>query len=77
MRVLTLAALVLVAGCGKQGELMRPVPAGTAALAPDPSQPLPSQLLVLPTQAEPARVDDPLKKSEERQDDRFALPPPG
>ena len=71
-----LAALLVVAACGKQGELAYPVPPGTTPVV-DPAAPLPSRLLVLPTQAEPSRVDDPLKKSEERRDDRFNLPPPG
>ena len=70
-----LALALLLAACGKQGELSRPLPAGTKPVPVDASK-LPSKLLDRPTQAVPARIDDPLKKSEERQDDRFNLPPP-
>lgn len=76
MRVGLLAALLLVAACGKQGELAYPVPPGTKPPPVDPAR-LPSKLLERSTQEEPSRVDDPLKKSEERRDDRFNLPPPG
>ena len=40
-----------------------------------PLAPTPAQMLVVPVQAAPQRVDDPVKKSEERPDDRFNLPP--
>ena len=74
MRALALAGLVLVVACGKQGELMpKPPPGETPHL--DPTKPTPTQRLVIPTQAEPARVDDPLQRSEERRADRFDLPP--
>ena len=36
----------------------------------------PTQMLTLPPQAAPQRVDDPLKRSEERPPDKFNLPPP-
>ena len=72
----TIALALLVAACGKQGELMRKPPPGEAAKV-DPTKPLPSKLLEIPTQAEPTRIDDPLRKSEQRRDDRFNLPPPG
>lgn len=74
MRIAVLTALVLLAGCGKQGELMRKPPPGETAKI-DPSKPLPSVLLELPPQARPTRVDDPIKRSEERRDDPFSLPP--
>lgn len=70
---ITVAALALAA-CGKQGELMRRPPPGQAA-AIDPTKPLPSTLLQVPTQYEPARADDPLRKSEQRRNDPFNLPP--
>lgn len=77
MRSVSLAALaliLLVTACGKQGALMRPPPPGEMPHV-DPIRPLPSKLLEIPTQAEPARVDDPLSKSQERREDRFDLPP--
>lgn len=66
-------ALVLAA-CGTQGELMPKAPPGQTP-HPDPSRPTPTQRLVIPTQAEPERVDDPLQRSQERRADRFDLPP--
>ncbi len=73
MRALVLAALVALAACGKQGELMPKPPPGEAPRpAPGPS---PTQRLIVPPQDQPARVDDPLRRSEQRQDDRFNLPP--
>lgn len=76
MKTFALAGLILLAACGKQGELMPKPPPGQTAKV-DPAKPLPSTLLVRPTQAEPARVDDPLSRSQDRRDDRFNLPPPG
>ena len=76
-RALILTALTLAA-CGKLGPL-QPVSADRApprplnALVP----PTPEQQLVVPPQAAPDRVDDPIKKSKPRADDRFDLPPPG
>lgn len=67
-------ALLLVAACGKQGELMPKAPPGGTPHV-DPSKPTATQRLVIPTQAEPERVDDPLQRSEERRVDRFDLPP--
>lgn len=74
MKIAVLAGLAIVAACGKQGELMPKAPPGTTAKN-DPSKPLPSVLLELPPQAAPTRVDDPLRRSEPRRDDRFSLPP--
>ena len=78
MRLPAFALLIALAACGKQGELApvsasRAPPRPVGALVP----PTPAQQLVLPPQAAPDRVDDPLKKSRERADDRFDLPPPG
>lgn len=76
--ILALGALFAVAACGKLGPLTptspeRTPPRPISALVP----PTPEQQLVLPPQARPDRVDDPLKRSNERKDDRFDLPPPG
>ncbi|SFS05208.1 hypothetical protein [Sphingomonas jatrophae] len=77
-RTLILAAVVLLAGCGKRDQL-RP-PQG-AALPPKPAlastTPTPEQLLTPVTEARPERQDELLRKSQQRQDDPFDLPPPG
>jgi predicted small lipoprotein YifL len=71
--VVALAALALLAACGKRGELMpKPPPGETPRPVAGPS---PTERLEVPTQGQPERADDPLKKSEARRDDRFDLPP--
>jgi hypothetical protein len=78
MRRLALATLLLLAACGKEGLL---APAAGNNPPPKPAQaavaPTPEQMLKLPPQSQPIRVDDPATKSEERPADRFNLPPPG
>lgn len=76
MRALFILALLLAA-CGKQGAL-RPVPPNTPPQKPaDALRTLtPDQMLVLPPEAIPNRVDDPQSSSQDRPDDRFNLPPP-
>ena len=78
MKLIPLILLVTVAGCGKLGTLS---PASPDRTPPRPINsvvpPTPAQQLILPPQSIPDRVDDPLKKSEDRRDDRFDLPPPG
>ncbi len=69
-----LALILLLAACGKQGELMPKAPPGQVPHL-DPTKPTPTQRLIVPPQGEPERVDDPLRKSEERRADRFSLPP--
>jgi hypothetical protein len=77
-RLVAAAALLLVlAGCGSReplrpaaGEQMPPAPA-MAARAPTTEE-----LLTPPPIARPQRVDETLRRSEEREDDRFDLPPP-
>jgi hypothetical protein len=77
-RFAIIVALALVAGCGKRTDLeprtgtSLPVKPATAQ-----AQPNANDLLKLPPQAKPDRVDDPLTKSVERPDDPFHLPPPG
>ena len=70
------AALLLLAACGKREDLR---PAAGQALPPQPAHSAKPQttadLLALPPIARPERVDEPLKRSEEREDDRFDLPP--
>ena len=75
---LCVLGLGLLAACGnmeplqpKAGEGMPPKPA-MAARAPSTEE-----LLSPPPHARPARQDDGLRRSEERQDDPFDLPPTG
>lgn len=76
--ILTFTVLVALSGCGSRdalrpeaGKSMPPKPA-MAATAPTVDE-----LLNPPPVARPDRSDELLKKSEERPDDRFNLPPPG
>lgn len=76
--LLPLFAVVLLAACGNMeplrpqaGEGM-PVKPAMAAKAPTTDE-----LLTPPPNARPARQDDGLRRSEEREDDPFDLPPTG
>jgi len=71
-----LLIVLLLAACGKQGELM-PRPGQRSPATPRGASiaPTPSAMLVRQPQAAPVRVDDPLKRSQERPDDRFDQPP--
>jgi hypothetical protein len=72
-----LLALALAA-CGKQGDLAPVAPHTAPVKAADVQKaPTPEEMLRLPPQSQPNRVDDPVRKSEERADDRFNLPPTG
>ncbi len=78
MKRVALALLLTLAACGKIGPLTpvtpdRAPPRPNDALVP----PTPEQQLIRQPQAEPERIDDPLRRSEERKGDRFDLPPPG
>ncbi len=76
MNRFALLVLLLLAACGKQGVLTpvppRPAPVKAADVGKAPTA---DQMLQLPPQSAPARVDDPVQKSQERPDDRFNLPP--
>lgn len=71
-----LLAGLLAAGCGLRTDL-EPPPGGS--LPPRPAMantPLtPEEMLTPPPLARPDRVDELLRRSEPRQEDRFALPP--
>jgi len=76
--IVAAAALLALAACGKrdalrpaEGHSMPPKPATAAA------QPTVDELLTPPVETRPGRSDDVLRRSEERPDDRFNLPPPG
>ena len=68
---------LLLAGCGLRqplepppGESLPPAPAAA------PRSLTAEELLTPPPIARPERVDELLRRSEEREDDRFDLPPP-
>ena len=69
-------ALVLAAGCGGR-EPLRPAPGETMPPAPALADEAPTttELLTPPPIARPDRVDELLRRSEEREEDRFDLPP--
>jgi hypothetical protein len=77
-RKILLLSLLALAACAKVGKLepVAPTPMPVKAEAA-PRAPTPEQMLVLPPQSAPNRVDDPIENSQEQQDDRFNLPPPG
>lgn len=77
MRVaIALSAALVLAGCGSR-EALRP--AAGQSLPPRPAmataQPTPTDLLTPGPQERPDRSEELLRKSEERRDDRFDLPP--
>lgn len=78
MRVSAALLLVLaLAACASRAELK---PKEGHALPPAPygreERPTPTHMLEVPTQAQPQRSVELRKKSEERADDPFDLPPP-
>lgn len=76
---LTLAALALaLAACGSKGEL-KPQAGDTLPVAPygKDHRPTAEELLEPPSQAAPERSVELRKRSEERADDPFDLPPEG
>jgi predicted small lipoprotein YifL len=70
--------LLALAACGKQQPLQPPE---GASLPPKPAMaattPTVDELLTPPPVSRPNGRDTTLKRSEERQEDRFDLPPPG
>jgi predicted small lipoprotein YifL len=71
------ALLIALAGCGGREPLK---PAAGAQMPPAPAMaaraPTTDEMLALPPIARPDRVDETLRRSEKREDDRFDLPPP-
>jgi hypothetical protein len=76
--LLLLPALALLAACGNMEPLQPKAGAGLPAKpAMAARAPTTDELLTLPPHAAPPRQDDGLRRSEERQDDAFDLPPTG
>jgi hypothetical protein len=76
-RTVGVAIILLTSACGMR-EPLRPPEGQSLPVAPVAARetPTPEQLLVPPPIARPERIDELLRRSEERQDDRFNLPPP-
>ncbi len=76
--LILLPGLALLAACGNM-EPLQPQAGGT--MPPKPAMaaraPTTEELLTPPPNARPARQDDGLRRSEEREDDPFDLPPTG
>jgi len=75
-RLLLLAAIASLAGCGRVGQL-QPAPGKSLPVKPAMAKTTPTveQLLTPPTYARPDRVDELVKRSQPRANDPFDLPP--
>jgi hypothetical protein len=79
LRIAGIAVLMLsLAGCGSQQKL-KPSAGQKMPVTPAMARttPTPVELLDPPPIARPERVNEVLTRSQEREDDRFDLPPPG
>ncbi len=76
-RAAILPIVLLAAGCGLR-EPLQPPPGESLPVAPMAAReaPSPERLLTPPPIARPVRVDELLRRSEPREDDRFDMPPP-
>jgi len=74
---LILLGAVGLAGCGLR-EPLQPPPGASLPVAPEAARERPTAeaLLVPPPITRPTRVDEIVRRSELREDDRFDLPPP-
>jgi hypothetical protein len=75
-RTLALAGGLLLVACGRQDDL-RPAPGSSMPVKPAAARETPSfdALLTRPPESRPGRSDELIRRSEERPDDRFELPP--
>jgi hypothetical protein len=69
------AGLLLIGGCGLKEPLEPPTGEGPPVPAAARTAPTFEEMLTPPPTARPDRVDELLRRSEPRQDDRFDLPP--
>jgi hypothetical protein len=69
---------IALASCGSR-QALQPAPGEGMPVAPAmaSTEPTTEDLLEPTTQQRPARVDELLRRSREREDDPFDLPPPG
>ena len=76
--IATLAATALLGACGSKEDL-KPAAGQPAAAIPVGAKRAPTteELTTPDAQAKPARSDELLKRSQEREPDDFDLPPPG
>ena len=78
MKIVALAAAtLLLAACGSR-DALQPAPGQGMPVAPATASRATTteELLTPPAIARPERVDEALRRSEVREDDRFDLPPP-
>ena len=77
LRFAAAGALLALAGCGNRGEL-RPAEGKSLPVKPLMARytPTPEELLTPPVYANPDRIDELMKRSAPRMEDRFDLPPP-
>ena len=76
-RILVIAGIALLAGCGREADL-QPAPGHSLPIKPAMARSTPTveELLTPPTYSRPDRVDELVKKSQPRPQDPFDLPPP-
>ena len=76
-RFLSVAAILALAGCGNRADL-KPAEGKSLPVKPLMARATPDaeQLLTPPAYADPDRVDELMRRSTPREQDRFDLPPP-
>ena len=74
-RLTAIAIALLLAACGSDGPLVWPEGGPPPAPIGAEAKPTAEDMLEPPPQAAPVRVDDPVRNTDERREDRFDLPP--
>ena len=77
LRLACAASLLTAAACGSREPLVPPEGAAMPVPAQAPAPPTTEEMLTPPPIAQPERQDDSLRRSQEREDDPFDLPPAG